>query len=104
MLDGIEDSEERWSVTREGVERVIGWCRFQLQMCELTHAGNWWAAQDSDTDEDGHDTHRVAFLVFVLMIPWAQYFGIQLETGGENDYEQDDREEAGEGFDGEEVQ
>lgn len=73
--------EDNWAITREGVEQVVGWCRFQLQMCELTHsAGDFLVGDD-------HETHKTAFLVFMLAIPWAQYFGIDLEIGEGDDNE-----------------
>lgn len=78
MLNGGPSPDDTWAVTREGVEQVIGWCRFQLQMCELTHSGGEYPVGDD------HDLHKTAFLVFMLTIPWAQYFGIDLEIGAAN--------------------
>lgn len=109
-----DERDGLWSVTREGVEHVIGWCRFQLQLCELTHSGEeWWAAQEDGevSSEDDHEVHRVAFMTFLLTVPWAQYFDIELEIGegdGYEDYESEydgdeedddkDYREAGAGF------
>lgn len=92
----MSESEEALSVTREGVEHVLSWCRFQLQLCELTHTGDeWWKAYEAEdsNNEDDHEAHKVAFLVFVLCVPWAQYFGIPLEIEGEVQNGEDDHDD-----------
>lgn len=66
--DSLPEEDRNYVISQSGVEEILGWIRFQAQLCEMIH----------DNEENGCDDkeHEVALLMAFALSPWIEYYGL----------------------------
>lgn len=75
-----DGEEEKYTISKAGVEEILGWLRFKAQMCEITH-------EDITTCDD--KDHEIALLMTFALAPWIQMYGIKASL----DFEDEEKSE-----------
>lgn len=64
--ESIADEDRKYTISKAGIEEILGWIRFQSQICELIHG-------EEPCDEKEHE---IAMLMAFAIHPWLEFFGI----------------------------
>lgn len=74
--DTTPEDEQRYTISRTGIEEILGWVRFQAQMCEMIHNN----MEDCDEKE-----HEIALLMAFVLQPWIELYKINEVIDQEDD-------------------
>lgn len=71
--NSVPEEDRHFTISKKGVEEILGWIRFQAQICEMMH-------QD-DPESCDEKEHEIALLMAFALHPWIEFYNI--ETKGE---------------------
>lgn len=72
--DSIDEEDRKYTISKTGIEEILGWIRFQSQMCEMIHD----EMQACDQKE-----HEIAMLMAFVIHPWMEFYNIK-DMGSED--------------------
>lgn len=73
--ESIADEDRRYTISKAGVEEILGWIRFQTQMCEMIH---------NEMESCDEKEHEIAMLMAFALHPWIEFYGISYKDDDEN--------------------
>lgn len=65
--NSVPEEDRRYTISKAGIEEILGWIRFQSQLCELIHG---------DVENCEEKEHEIAMLMAFAIYPWLEFFGI----------------------------
>lgn len=66
--NSIPEDEKTYVISKRGVEEILGWIRFQSQLCEMIHEDKEFGCEDKE--------HEIALLMAFALTPWLEYYKI----------------------------
>lgn len=73
--DSVEEEERKYTISKAGIEEILGWLRFQSQMCELIH---------DDMESCDQKEHEIALLMAFALQPWIELYQITDHLDSDN--------------------